>query len=135
MQITHQDLRNCAAFKRKAEYYSELLVFLRAQAECGERIMRETGIAGGLMASKVENTAAKIVDTEALWMNEIEGYLEHVMIVKDVIDTLEDVEMRGVLVAYYIDGQTWAEVAKSQYMGRSTAMEKRDKALRILGIE
>jgi len=134
MDITHDDLKHCAALAREAQNIRERMERIRSLAEFGRMGGSVIGGNGAPVDDRSGEGATALADIEAGSVAKIEAYLGHVACVEQAIARIPDPTVREVLRLYYVDGYIWDQVAEHAHYDARQCQRIRDRGLRVLGI-
>ena len=133
MQLTYEDLRNCARLAKALEDSTERIQRLRSMLERTTTRARETPGAGAF-ADRMAESIARLDEWETECIYRSDAYLEHAFLVDQEIERLEDDRHRRVLRLRYLDGLLWEEIAEKMHYSIQWCKHLHDTALEKLGV-
>lgn len=108
----------------------ELIQQLRARAE--KVTTSYSQAPGGTMCDSLANAVAKIADVEKELQQDTEKLREELVLVRFMIDSLDNYEQRNVLNLKYISGYSIKRIADKMFYTRRQTYRIHDKAIELL---
>lgn len=108
----------------------ELIQQLRAGAE--KVTTSYSQAPGGTMCDSLANAVAKIADVEKELQQDTEKLREELVLVRFMIDSLDNYEQRNVLNLKYISGYSIKRIADKMFYTRRQTYRIHDKAIELL---
>ena len=108
----------------------ELIQQLRARAE--KVTTSYSQAPGGTMCDSLANAVAKIADVEKELQQDTEKLREELVLVRFMIDSLDNYEQRNVLNLKYISGYSIKRIADKMFYTRRQPYRIHDRAIELL---
>ena len=108
----------------------ELIQQLRARAEKVSTSYSQAP--GGTMCDSLANAVAKIADVEKELQQDTEKLREELVLVRFMIDSLDNYEQRNVLNLKYISGYSIKRIADKMFNTRRQTYRIHDRAIELL---
>ena len=108
----------------------ELIQQLRARAE--KVTTSYSQAPGGTMCDSLANAVAKIADVEKELQQDTEKLREELVLVRFMIDSLDNYEQRNVLNLKYISGYSIKRIADKMFYTRRQTYRIHDRAIELL---
>ena len=108
----------------------ELIQQLRARAE--KVTTSYSQAPGGTMCDSLANAVAKIADVEKELQQDTEKLREELVLVRFMIDSLDNYEQRNVLNLKYISGYSIKRIAYKMFYTRRQTYRIHDRAIELL---